>query len=73
MLVYTSGTTGLPKAAMHTQAHLLANMAIAAQVQGLAADDVVLTVLPLFHVGGLCIQTLPALSVGAHVRLFAAL
>jgi acyl-CoA synthetase (AMP-forming)/AMP-acid ligase II len=33
--------------------------------------DTVLTVLPLFHVGGLCIQTLPALSVGAHVRLFA--
>lgn len=71
LLVYTSGTTGLPKAAVHTQAHLLANMAIAAQVQGLTADDAVLTVLPLFHVGGLCIQTLPALSVGAHVRLFA--
>lgn len=71
LLVYTSGTTGLPKAAVHTQAHLLANMAIAAQVQGLVVDDVVLTVLPLFHVGGLCIQTLPALSVGAHVRLFA--
>lgn len=71
LLVYTSGTTGLPKAAVHTQAHLLANMAIAAQVQGLTGGDTVLTVLPLFHVGGLCIQTLPALSVGAHVRLFA--
>lgn len=71
LLVYTSGTSGLPKAAVHTQIHLLANMAIAAQVQGLTADDAVLTVLPLFHVGGLCIQTLPALSVGAHVRLFA--
>ncbi len=71
LLVYTSGTSGLPKAAVHTQANLLANMAIAAQVQGLTADDSVLTVLPLFHVGGLCIQTLPALSVGAHVRLFA--
>ena len=71
LLVYTSGTTGLPKAAVHTQGNLLANMAIAAQVQGLTASDSVLTVLPLFHVGGLCIQTLPALSVGAHVRLFA--
>jgi fatty-acyl-CoA synthase len=38
-------------------------------VQGLTASDTVLTVLPLFHVGGLCIQTLPALSVGAHVLL----
>ena len=71
LLVYTSGTTGLPKAAVHTQQNLLANMAIAAQVQGITAADSVLTVLPLFHVGGLCIQTLPALAMGAHVRLFA--
>jgi fatty-acyl-CoA synthase len=69
LLVYTSGTTGAPKAAVHTQGNLLANMAMAAQVQGLTASDTVLTVLPLFHVGGLCIQTLPALSVGAHVLL----
>ena len=69
LLVYTSGTTGAPKAAVHTQGNLLANMAIAAQVQGLTAEDTVLTVLPLFHVGGLCIQTLPALSVGATVLL----
>lgn len=69
LLVYTSGTTGAPKAAMHTQGNLLANMAMAAQVQRLTADDTVLTVLPLFHVGGLCIQTLPALSVGATVLL----
>jgi fatty-acyl-CoA synthase len=70
LLVYTSGTTGAPKGAVHTQGNLLANMAIAAQVQGLNANDTVLTVLPLFHVGGLCIQTLPALSVGAQVLLF---
>jgi len=70
LLVYTSGTTGAPKAAVHTQGNLLANMAIAAEVQGLTASDTVLTVLPLFHVGGLCLQTLPALSVGARVLLF---
>ncbi len=69
LLVYTSGTTGAPKGAVHTQGNLLANMAIAAKVQGLSEDDTVLTVLPLFHVGGLCIQTLPALSVGAQVLL----
>jgi fatty-acyl-CoA synthase len=71
LLVYTSGTTGRPKGAVHTQGNLLANMAIAAQVQELDEHDVVATVLPLFHVGGLSIQTLPALSVGAHVLLFA--
>ena len=71
LLVYTSGTTGGPKAAVHTQANLLANMRIAAQVQGMGASDKVLTVLPLFHVGGLCIQTLPALYAGAQVLLHA--
>ena len=71
LLVYTSGTTGRPKAAVHTQGNLLANMAMAAQVQALTDQDTVLTVLPLFHVGGLCIQTLPALSVGATVLLHA--
>ncbi|MBX3654922.1 MAG: AMP-binding protein [Ramlibacter sp.] len=71
LLVYTSGTTGTPKGAVHTQGNLLANMAAAAQVQGLGASDTVLTVLPLFHVGGLCIQTLPALGAGACVVLHA--
>ena len=71
LLVYTSGTTGGPKAAVHTQANLLANMAIAAHVQGMTPADTVLTVLPLFHVGGLCIQTLPALHAGARVVLHA--
>lgn len=71
LLVYTSGTTGGPKAAVHTQANLLANMRIAAQVQEMGETDTVLTVLPLFHVGGLCIQTLPALHAGAQVLLHA--
>jgi fatty-acyl-CoA synthase len=71
LLVHTSGTTGGPKAAVHTQANLLANMRIATQVQDLTPADTVLTVLPLFHVGGLCIQTLPALHAGARVLLHA--
>ncbi|MGE0098193.1 MAG: class I adenylate-forming enzyme family protein [Hydrogenophaga sp.] len=70
LLVYTSGTTGRPRGAVHTQGNLLANMAIAAQVQQMTQQDTVLTALPLFHVGGLCIQTLPALWVGAQVLLF---
>jgi fatty-acyl-CoA synthase len=69
LLVYTSGTTSRPKAAAHTQANLLANMRIASTVQRIAPDDAVATMLPLFHVGGLCIQTLPALYAGATVIL----
>ena len=62
-------TTSRAKAAVHTQANLLANMAIASRAQQMTAQDVIATMLPLFHVGGLCIQTLPALYVGAHVIL----
>ncbi len=69
LLVYTSGTTGQPRGAMHARAGLLANAAAAIAAQGLDADARVLSVLPLFHVGGLCIQTLPALAVGAKVAL----
>jgi fatty-acyl-CoA synthase len=69
MLVYTSGTTGEPKGAMHSQAGMCANIDMALAVQGLTQDDRVLAVLPIFHVGGLCIQLLPALAVGAAVKL----
>jgi fatty-acyl-CoA synthase len=54
---------------VHTQANLLANMRIAARAQAMTPADTVLAVLPLFHVGGLCLQTLPALLAGARVLL----
>ncbi len=69
LLAYTSGTTGQPKGALHTQCGLLWNCINATHAQDLGCTDHVLTVLPLFHVGGLCIQTLPALHAGACVTL----
>src|SRR5260370_31855647 len=38
-------------------------------MHGLTSDDHVLTVLPFFHVGGLNIQTTPALHHGATVTI----
>ena len=69
LLGYTSGTTGRPKGAMLSAAAVRANAAHAAEVFGITADDHVLTVLPLFHLGGLCIQTWPAVLRGARVTL----
>lgn len=69
MLVYTSGTTGAPKGAIHTVASMAANTAAAIEAQGLDASSRTLAVLPLFHVGGLCIQVLPTLAAGGVVRL----
>jgi fatty-acyl-CoA synthase len=69
LVVYTSGTTGQPKGAVLTQAAVACNALNSIDMHGLTAADQVLTVLPMFHVGGLNIQTLPALSCGAAVTL----
>jgi fatty-acyl-CoA synthase len=71
LIVYTSGTTGKPKGAVHTQSALFWNIVNATLYQDLTSRDHVLTVLPMFHVGGLCIQTLPALHAGATVTIHA--
>ena len=69
LLAYTSGTTGQPKGALHTAAAMGANIDAAIDAQGLDAATRTLAVLPLFHVGGLCIQVLPTLAAGGAVRL----
>ncbi|MBL8331211.1 MAG: AMP-binding protein [Rubrivivax sp.] len=69
LLVYTSGTTAAPKGALHTADGMLANARAALAAQGLDEHSRVLAVLPTFHVGGLCIQLLPALMTGAQVLL----
>ncbi len=55
VLLYTSGTSGLPRAVMLTHRALVANLEQVATVQPpmIHSDDVVLGVLPLFHVYGL--------------------
>ena len=55
VLLYTSGTSGAPRAAMLSHRALVANLEQVAAVQPpmLEPDDVVLGVLPLFHVYGL--------------------
>jgi fatty-acyl-CoA synthase len=71
LLVYTSGTTGRPKGAVLRQEALVWNAIMSQHMHELTARDHVLTVLPLFHVGGLNIQTTPALQAGATVTLHA--
>jgi long-chain acyl-CoA synthetase len=55
VLLYTSGTSGRPKGAMLPHRALLANLEQTARIEPpvMAPDDVVLLVLPLFHVYGL--------------------
>jgi len=71
LIVYTSGTTGRPKGAVLRQEALLWNGVMSQHMHGLTSEDHVLTVLPFFHVGGLNIQTTPALHHGAKVTIHA--
>jgi fatty-acyl-CoA synthase len=71
LIVYTSGTTGRPKGAVLRQDALLWNGVMSQHMHDLTSEDHVLTVLPFFHVGGLNIQTTPALHHGATVTIHA--
>jgi long-chain acyl-CoA synthetase len=71
VLVFTSGTAGTPKAAMLTHGNLLANLE---QVEShpdraISAADVVLGVLPLFHIFGLNVVLGGTLHAGASAVL----
>ena len=69
LLVHTSGATGRPKGAVLTQGAVVANAHLSWDMHAMTAADHVLTGLPMFHVGGLNIQTLPALLCGAEVTV----
>jgi long-chain acyl-CoA synthetase len=53
VIMYTSGTTGRPKGAELTHMQLYMNADIPGRLFDVRPDDVVITVLPLFHIFGL--------------------
>ena len=65
LMLYTSGTTGRPKGACMSHESLTANMDMLAEAWQWSADDVLLHVLPLFHVHGLLVALHGALHAGA--------
>jgi fatty-acyl-CoA synthase len=69
LLVYTSGTTGKPKGALLTHANCFWTNLGFDLATGVSGDDVVLQVLPQFHVGGWNVQPLLAWWKGATVVL----
>jgi crotonobetaine/carnitine-CoA ligase len=66
---YTSGTTARPKAVLWTHANALWGAKMCALHEGLRADDVHLTYLPLFHTNAQVYSVLASLWVGATVVL----
>jgi malonyl-CoA/methylmalonyl-CoA synthetase len=63
LILYSSGTTGWPKGVVHTHANLAASLRALQDCWRITPDDVIVNVLPLFHIHGL--------SFAAHLSLLA--
>ncbi len=68
-IVYTSGTTGRSKGAMLTRGNLASNASTLAQSWRFSREDVLLHVLPLFHVHGLFAAINTVLASGSSMVL----
>jgi long-chain acyl-CoA synthetase len=69
VLLYTSGTTGLPKGAELTHFNLFMNCTIAGGIFEFQPDDISVAVLPLFHVFGLSSVLNTAVRYGGTIVL----
>jgi malonyl-CoA/methylmalonyl-CoA synthetase len=68
LILFTSGTTGAPKAALLTYRNIAANLDMLADAWSWTSDDTVVHALPLFHVHGLVLGLFGALRTGGALR-----
>lgn len=69
VIIYTSGTTGRPKGAELTHSNLFCNAVVAADLFQANKDDVMLCVLPLFHIFAMTCLMNAGIYRGAHIIL----
>lgn len=69
LMLYTSGTTGMPKAAMIRHASLAANSEAMATWYGLDAQSRILAIAPMFHITGFVAHLTVALYAGCRLVL----
>ena len=67
-LLYSSGTTGVPKGIMLTHSNLLRNTQALVEAWGFSSNDRLLHALPIFHVHGLFVAIGCVLLSGASMR-----
>ena len=68
-ILYSSGTTGQPKGVVHTHMNLAASLLDLKRCWGFVPEDILLNVLPLFHIHGLSFATHLSLISGATMIL----
>lgn len=68
-IVYTSGTTGNPKGVLLTHRNILTNSWQASLLANIDENDVIMCILPLFHVNGLVITGTSPLTKGSQIVL----
>jgi len=68
LLLYTSGTTGLPKGVMLTNEGMSYTRRLATESWGMGTDSVNLVAMPMFHIGG-CGYGSSTLMAGGHTVL----
>ncbi len=66
-IIFTSGTTGDPKAVPHTRSACIKGSLQNIEIQTLTSDDVILSQLPPWTIGGMYLYTLPGLMAGSTV------
>ena len=64
LMLYSSGTTGQPKGVVHTHANVASSLHALQQCWRFTPDDVLVNVLPLFHIHGLSFATHLSLLTG---------
>jgi len=69
LIVYTSGTTGMPRAVVLTQYNLLVDAMAIAEWNRIADDQRMMCVLPLHHVNGIVVTLMAPLYCGAGIVL----
>ena len=69
-IIYTSGTTGQPKGAVLTHGSLMNDVIAVSKVRHYEPEDIILSVLPLFHIYGMTHSLNLSVYLGLTIRMW---